>query len=354
MRRAVDALNQDERDSQFASAARKAIIYKQATGEGLPLNATEEQKLQYRQEIEGIAANIVVTRFFLGLLSPVAPGIGFGKDLPAFLKDAGNVNFKSEFNKLVNEIAATGEPDAYNIALQKWAALKPGLLAYTIGETDANKVATIKKTKQAADWVRKNRGLISKYPEGSGFFIPYTGDFNFNDYTFLKREGYTESVPVEEFLKRVTVAEDKEAYYALKESFDTRIESAGAAPLKASIRKEWESAKEDFLIDRPLLVQDLETRQSRQQIINSINDLRTMIDKGDAPSSDLTRKYKEMISIYDSANNMLELITSDTKVQRNQKEIIRQSAYSKIQEIAAGDPQAEMAVRVLFNRLLGV
>lgn len=354
VRRAVDALNQDERDSQFASAARKAIIYKQATGEGLPLNATEEQKLQYRQEIEGIAANIVVTRFFLGLLSPVAPGIGFGKDLPAFLKDAGNVNFKSEFNKLVNEIAATGEPDAYNIALQKWAALKPGLLAYTIGETDANKVATIKKTKQAADWVRKNRGLISKYPEGSGFFIPYTGDFNFNDYTFLKREGYTESVPVEEFLKRVTVAEDKEAYYALKESFDTRIESAGAAPLKASIRKEWESAKEDFLIDRPLLVQDLETRQSRQQIINSINDLRTMIDKGDAPSSDLTRKYKEMISIYDSANNMLELITSDTKVQRNQKEIIRQSAYSKIQEIAAGDPQAEMAVRVLFNRLLGV
>jgi hypothetical protein len=79
-----------------------------------------------------------------------------------------------------------------------------------------------------------------------------------------------------------------------------------------------------------------------------------MIDKGDAPSSNLTRKYKEMISIYDSANNMLELITSDTKVQRNQKEIIRQSAYSKIQEIAVGDPQAEMAVRVLFNRLLGV
>jgi hypothetical protein len=47
------------------------------------------------------------------------------------------------------------------------------------------------------------------------------------------------------------VAEDKEAYYALKESFDTRIESAGAAPLKASIRKEWESAKEDFLLIDP-------------------------------------------------------------------------------------------------------
>jgi hypothetical protein len=280
VRRAVDALNQDERDSQFASAARKAIIYMQATKQGLPLDATEEQKLAYRQQIEGIAANIVVTRFFLGMLSPVSPQIGFGKDIPAFLKDAGNVNFKSEFNKLVNEIAATGEPDAYNIALQRWTELNPGLLAYTIGETDANKVATVKKTDQAAKWVRGNRDLIQKYPEGSGFFIPYTGEFNFDDYTFLKREGYTESVPVEDFLKRVTVAEDKEAYYALKESFDTRIESAGAAPLKAAIRREWDEAKDEFLTTRPLLVQDLETRQSRQQIVNSINDLRTMISSG--------------------------------------------------------------------------
>jgi len=354
VRRAVDALNQDERDSQFASAARKAIIYMQATKQGLPLDATEEQKLAYRQQIEGIAANIVVTRFFLGMLSPVSPQIGFGKDIPAFLKDAGNVNFKSEFNKLVNEIAATGEPDAYNIALQRWTELNPGLLAYTIGETDANKVATVKKTDQAAKWVRGNRDLIQKYPEGSGFFIPYTGEFNFDDYTFLKREGYTESVPVEDFLKRVTVAEDKEAYYALKESFDTRIESAGAAPLKAAIRREWDEAKDEFLTTRPLLVQDLETRQSRQQIVNSINDLRTMISSGDAPKTDLTRKYKEMISIYDNANNMLELITSDTKVQRNQKEVIRQTAFAKIKEVAAGDPQAEMAIRVLFTRLLGV
>lgn len=354
VRRAVDALNQDERDSQFASAARKAIIYRQAIGKGLALDATEEEKLKYRQEIEGIAANIIVTRFFLGMLSPVSPQIGFGKDIPAFLKDAGNVNFKAEFNKLVNEVAATGEPDAYNVALQKWSAVNPGLLAYTIGETDANKVATIKKTKQAAGWVRDNRDLIAKYPEGSGFFIPYTGDFNFDDYTFLKREGYTESVPVEDFLKRVTVAEDKEAYYALKESFDAQIEASGSPALKAYVRSQWTEAKKEFLATRPLLVQDLETRQSLQQIKNSINDLRRMIDSGEAPKTDLARKYKEMIAIYDRANGMLELITSDTKVQRQQKELIRQAAIANIKEIAAGDPQAEMAIRVLFNRLLGV
>ena len=354
VRRAVNALNQDERDSQFASAARKAIVYMAANGESLDLNATEAEKLEYRQKIEGIAANIVVTRFFLGLLSPVAPQVGFGRDIPDYLKDAGNINFKSEFNKLVNDIVATGEPDPYNVALQKWTALNPGMLAYTIGETDANRIATVKKTDMAAKWVKGNRDLINKYPEGSGFFIPYTGEFNFDDYTFLKREGYTESVPVEEFLKRVTVADEKTAYYELKRSYDERLETTVNPAMKAAIRDEWAAAKADFLIDKPLLVQDMETRRSRQQIVNSLNDLRSMISSGDAPKNNLTTKYKQMIDVYDKAQSSLNLLTSNTKAQRLQKEMIRQNAYNKIQEIAAGDPQAEMAIRVLFNELLGV
>ena len=355
VRRAVDALNQDERDSQFASAARKAIVYMQQNKEtALSLNATEAEKLEYRQKIEGIAANIVVTRFFVGLVSPVSPQISFGKDIPDYLKDAGNVNFKAEFNKLVNEIAASGEPDVYNKALAKWTALNPGLLAYTIGETDANKVATIKKTKQSAEWVRNNRDLIAAYPEGSGFFIPFTGDFNFDDYTFLKREGYTKSVPVEDFLKRVAVAQDKEAYYALKQAYDDKLAKTGSSSLKANIRDEWAKVKENFLVDKPLLVQDMETRQSEQQIVNSLNDLRQMIKSGEAPKIDLTDKYKTMLDAYDKAQNMLEVLNANTKAQRKQREVIKQRAYTTIQNIAAGDPQAEMAVRVLFTPLLGV
>lgn len=354
VRRAVDALNQDERESQFASAARKSIVYMAANGETLPLDATEEQKLEYRQKIEGIAANIVVTRFFLGLLSPVSPQLGFGQDIPEYLKDAGNVNFKAEFNKLVNEVVLTGEPDAYNIALQKWAKLKPGVLAYTIGETDTNKIAIIKKTNAAAKWVRENRDLIAKYPEGSGFFIPYAGEFNFDDYTFLKREGYTEAVPIDDFLKKVTVAEDKRSYYELKKTFDERLDNTFSPSLKAVIRDEWSLTKEDFLSDRPLLIQELETRQSKQQIVNAVTDLRSMVDSGDAPKTELARKYKEMLDAYDKADLMLKMLTSDTKVQRQQKEAVRQNAYRKIQEIAQGDPQAEMTVRVLFSELLGV
>jgi hypothetical protein len=162
------------------------------------------------------------------------------------------------------------------------------------------------------------------------------------------------SVPIDDFLKKVTVAEDKRSYYELKKTFDERLDNTFSPSLKAAIRDEWSLTKEDFLSDKPLLIQELETRQSKQQIVNAVIDLRSMVDSGDAPKTELARKYKQMLDAYDKADLMLKMLTSDTKVQRNQKEAIRQNAYRKIQEIAQGDPQAEMTVRVLFSELLGV
>jgi hypothetical protein len=185
VKRFMAAFDQDDQDSQFASAARKSMAYYAANGQGLKPDVrdangdltiiSEQQKYDFTRMVEATAMNIVVARFFLGVFSPVAPQVGFGGDIPRYLKESGNVNFKSEFNKLVNEIAATGTDDVYNKALQQWTKINPGLLAYSVGETDANKIATVKKTKDAAAWVKDNRDIIKQYPEGSAFFIPFSG-----------------------------------------------------------------------------------------------------------------------------------------------------------------------------------
>lgn len=354
VRRAISAFNQDDQDSQFASAARKAMAYYAANGMSLPMDATEAEKYEFRQRLEATAMNVIVTRFFLGMISPVAPQVGFGEDIPRYLKDAGNVNFKSEFNKLVNELAAKGEPDVYNKALQQWTKINPGLLAYTIGETDANKVATVKKTKDAATWVKNNRDLVKAYPEGSAFFIPFTGEFGFDEYAFLKREGYIEALPVEDFLKRVQVAEDRFKYEQLKKEYDDKIEAAVLPSMKTMYREEWSTIREDYLSDKPLLVEDLEFRGSEQQTRNALEDLRKMINEDRAPSIDLTNKYRKMIEVFDNAELSLSVLTSNTRFQRAQRDRIRKGALQQIEAIAAGDPQAEAAVRVLFRRLIGV
>jgi hypothetical protein len=364
VRRALSAFNQDDVDSQFASAARKSIAYYVANGQGLKpdtLDAdgnltiiSEQQKYEFKRNIEATAMNVVITRFFLGLISPVAPQIGFGKDIPSYLKETGNVNFKAEFNKLVDEIAATGEEDVYNKALQRWTKINPGLLAYTIGETDAKRIATVKKTKEAGKWVRENRELIKDFPEGSAFFVPFAGEFGFDEYQFLKREGYIESLPIEDFLKEVVIADQAFEYRELRKQYEQKIEEQPAPSLKTYYRQEWAEVSQEYLIDKPLLVESLQTFESTQRYENAYNDLRQIILSGRAPQNSLTVKYKKMIDIYEGLNGATALLSDNTAFQRSERERLRTDAMAEIEKIAAGDAQAEAAVRVLFRRLIGV
>jgi hypothetical protein len=364
VKRFMSAFDQDDQDSQFASAARKSMAYYAANGQGLKPDVrdaegnltiiSEQQKYDFTRMVEATAMNIVVARFFLGVFSPVAPQVGFGGDIPRYLKESGNVNFKSEFNKLVNEIAATGTDDVYNKALQQWTKINPGLLAYSVGETDANKIATVKKTKDAAAWVKDNRDIIKQYPEGSAFFIPFSGEFGFDEYQFLKREGYIEALPIEDFIKRVSIAEDYAGYKELQKQYDDKIENAVSPSMRAYYRELWKKEKEQFLQNKPLLVEDLQSFEGDQKTRNALDDLRRIISEGSAPKVELTSKYKNMIEIFDNAELSLSVLTGNTRFQRNQKERIRKGAMSQIEDIAAGDPQAEAAVRVLFKRLIGV
>jgi len=354
LRRLINAVDRNEKDSQYASSARKAAAYLAANNQGINEGSTEAEKLEYRTRLEATAMNVVIVRFVLGLFSPVTPMVGFGKDVPNYLKENGNVNFKSEFNKLVNETVASGVENPYDKALSKWTQINPGLLAYTIGETDANKIATVKKTKDAGIWVRNNKDLVNKYPEGSAFFIPHTGEFNFDEYAFLKREGYIESLPIEEFLRRVTVAEQRQEYYSLKKEYDDLIENTFNQSLKTNYRKQWEQESKNFRVDKPLLNEDLQTRDAFQKVENAYADLKALVLSGDAPTGEREKRFRSMIEEYESAKGALSLLSENTKYQRTQRERIRNSTFQQIQQIAAGDPNAEAAVNVLFRRLMGV
>jgi hypothetical protein len=116
----------------------------------------------------------------------------------------------------------------------------------------------------------------------------------------------------------------------------------------------WKKEKEQFLQNKPLLVEDLQSFEGDQKTRNALDDLRRIIGEGSAPKVELTSKYKNMIEIFDNAELSLSVLTGNTRFQRNQKERIRKGAMSQIEDIAAGDPQAEAAVRVLFKRLIGV
>jgi hypothetical protein len=363
VRRFFDAfIDQDEIDSQFASASRKSAAALEATGQGLKPDIVDENgnptisegaKEQHFRRLSAMAINTITIRFFLGLISPVTPQVGTGKDVPDYLKEQGSVNFKSDFQKLVTQLVRDGAEDPYNEAIIKYDTLKPGLLAYTIPETELDKVATVRKTKQAGQWIRENKDIVRDYPEGALFFVPGVGEFDYSEFDFLAREGYIQYLPVKDFVKAVNVASSKQRYYELSRFWDEEIEKAQSG-LKSRVREVAQQEKENFKIANPLLAEELNSGRNRATLENALLDLRRLIDSGRAPSTNLTSKYKEVLDLFDEYEQLSGMLIIDNAQSRQQREAYREVTYQQMLDIAKGDPQIESIIEKVFKELIGV
>ncbi len=70
--RFLNAMDTDERNSQYASAYRKAVTYLEASGNGIPKNydadgnlipATAQELEEYRQRVRNATIGVLATRF---------------------------------------------------------------------------------------------------------------------------------------------------------------------------------------------------------------------------------------------------------------------------------------------------
>jgi hypothetical protein len=348
VQRALALFSSDDRDSQWASATRKAMMYYAANGMAPTADATPGELEEFKDMVQATARNIVVTRFAVGLLSPVSPTLDSGVDMPDYLRDFGTINYKQAFYDMVNEYQ--GDPEGYQKALRKWTKVKPGALAYTISETESNTVASVRKTLQSAKYYRDNKFMFDKYPEAAAFFLPFDGDYDLQSYTFLKREGFTEAKPVETFLKEVTVANEKEKYDQEKRYYETLAENAGSTQAAARVNARASAWREQYLNDRPLL-KELQTTfsgsEGRRQGV--IKELSQMISDASVPNTKLKQTYAELLNAFYRGMNNLGNYPSQTDRQIGYRKILRNSLALELENIARGNPEAEMAVKMLFR-----
>ena len=348
VQRVIALFSSDDKDSQWASATRKAMIYYAANGMAPTAGATPGELEEFKDMVQATARNIVVTRFAMGLLSPVSPTLDSGVDMPDYLREFGTVNFKQAFYDMVNEYA--DDPQGYEKALRKWSRLKPGALAYTISETESNTVASVKKTAESAKYYRDNKLMFDKYPEAAAFFLPFDGEYDLQSYTFLKREGFTEAKPVETFLKEVTVANEKEKYDQEKRYYEALAEDAGSTEAAARVNARASAWREQYLNDRPLL-KELQTTfsgsEGRRQGV--IKELSQMISDTSVPNTKLKQTYAELLNAFYRGMNNLGNYPSQTDRQIGYRKILRNSLALELENIARGNPEAEMAVKMLFR-----
>ena len=352
--RALAVMNKDERESQYASAFRKAVTYLEAAGVSPGADASPGETKAYQDALESTVHSILVVRFVGGFFAPASPSVSLKSDMAEWARDNGSVNFKQTWNKLINKYAEQGSPDPYGEAMGDWVKYFPKQVPFTVNESDPQVLPYFQSSNAASKWVEDNRALVKAYPQGSAFLIPNTGEFTYDAYQTLMNNGYRQKKLIGDYLKEVSVAKDEQVYYGQKAVRDEALTGAFTDRERSIINDNWQSWSKEFLAARPLL--RMEFASAAENTIKrdaAFADLREMIKQPNLTGSTINR-LRDMVREYDDYQVLVTTQYNsssdrDIRTRKSYKESLR----LRLQEIAAGDPNATSTYSVLFSRLIG-
>jgi len=352
--RLLAAMNKDERESQYASAFRKAVTYLEAAGVTPGADASPGELKEYQEALEASVQSILGVRFVAGFFAPASPSVSLKSDMAEWARDNGNVNFKQTWNKLINKYAEQGSEDPYGEAMADWVKYFPKQVPFTVNESDPQVLPYFQSSNAASKWVEDNRALVKKYPQGSAFLIPNTGEFTYDAYQTLMNNGYRQKKLIGDYLKEVSVAKDEQIYYSQKAVRDEALTGVVSDRQRVIINDNWQAWSKEFLAARPLL--RMEFASSAENTIKrdaAFADLREMIAEPNLTGPTISR-LRDMVREYDEYEVLATTQYNsnsdrDIRIRKSYKESLR----LRLQEIAAGDPSAISTYSVLFSRLIG-
>jgi len=356
--RLYETMNKDERDSQYASAWRKAVTYLEAAGYGLKSTEDEfgnvippsiQEQEEYRQRVKNTVLGILGTRFVLGFFAPASPQVQLKAEMAGWIKDNGTANFKQAWNNLLDKY-----PGDYDKAMQKWVELFPNQIPFTIPESEKKTVAVIKYAEESGEFVDKNKDLFASYPQGAAFLIPHKSGFSWDAYKTMKDMGLKYNKRVDDYLLEVQTAADLQQYYAKKNEYETKLEESFSDVERTMARKEFQEWAKVFKAGRPLVQEELaEGGKKAIERIRAINDLRDMLnDKNVTVRGPLQKQLKEMLDLYDSYKTDKDLFST---VPGGSKltSFLQDSTIVRMRELSKANENTISAYNTLFASLLG-
>jgi hypothetical protein len=355
--RAIQTFNQDERNSQFASASRKAAVYLESAGHGIPKKYDEDGQLlppsageleEYRQRLRNTTLSLLAFRFTYGFFAPASPSTQLKSDMSEWIRDNGKANWKQAWTGLRDQY-----PDL-DSAMRRWVELYPNLVPYTVGESDRKTVAYFTYAEESNKFVTENEGLFKKYPQAAAFLIPHKGGFSFDAYKTMTAMGLQDKKRVEDYLKDVQIASDRQIYYSKRDEYERNLERAFDPLSKTIARERWNTWRTNFLVGRPLLAEDLSQGGQRAiERVNALTDLETMLSNPEVSNirSDVQGALREMLSVYMTYKKQ-----SDTYgvigMDRAVVDAVKEGTIRRIKNLALFNENTQAAYDQLFGPLL--
>ena len=356
--RLLQALSSDERNSQYASAARKAATYLEASGHGVsiktdPVTGAEippsaGEIAAYQDKLQASTLTVLGMRFLGGFFAPASPQITLKSDMAQWVRDNQRTSYKQVFNNLIQQY--NGDIDK---ASQEWIRLFPNQMPYTVSESEGNTVAVVRAVDGANSWIKNNAELLKRYPQAAAFLIPQAGKFDFNAYKLLFSEGLKSNKTLSDFVRQVSSAKDIQTYYDKKSELDQQLMSTTSVDVKRQLRDQWQTWADEFKGARPLLAEQLGAGSAKGvERAKALQDLRLMISDSKVPSSGTLNLLSQMLSTYDSyivSRDMAAMPGSG--MSQEYKDMIRLNAQQTIAGLAGTDANALAAYNSLFAPL---
>jgi hypothetical protein len=358
--RLLAALNRDERNSQYASAFRKAATYLEATGHGVKprwdeatqtwIAPSEAELNDYKKKISAATTTVLLLRFVTGFFAPASPQVNLKSEMEQWVRDNKSVSFKQSFNQLISKY------NDIDKATKEWLRLFPDEMPYTVSESDDNVVSVIRAVDSTVNWIKDNNATLTKYPQGAPFLMPKVGDFNFDAYRLLFKSGIKYSKTIDNFLQDVSTARDKQFYYTQKDAFDAELATTYDDFSKQNLKQQWDDWSKQFKAVRPMLQKELsggaETAIARR---NAYQDLQNMLADESvrkvAPQTFDT--LKKMSEIYDSYVYNSDIAVGSGAAATAYKDMLKQNTKAALQQLASTNANAQDAYNVMFSGLLG-
>jgi hypothetical protein len=356
--RLLATLDKNERNSQYASAARKAAAYLEATGHGLKpkidpvtnkeIDITAGELEDYKDKLQTSTFTALTLRFILGFYVPASPQTTLKSDVATWVRQNGETNLKQTFNNLVEK---TG---SYDKAMEEWIRLFPKEMPYTVSESESTVTAIISSNNQALEWINKNKPLLDKYPEAASFFIPKVGDFDFNAYKLLINMGLKRSKLVEDYLREVNTSYDEAFYYDQQDQFDEEMANTYSDFSKRQLQGQWDTWSKQFKKARPNLQVELGRGAERAIERNqAVSDLTVMLTDPKVKLDPAIRQPIEgMLKTYNDYINARDSIFGNGTSAKNYKDLLKQRAKQELERLSKTNRNAEDAYFALFSKLI--
>lgn len=360
--RIYSAMNQDERDGQYASAIRKSMTYLESAGHGLeqkyemvdgvktPIPFSPQELEDYRVRLKNTTLGILGLRVFFGFFAPASPQVQLRSDITEWARDNGKANFKQAWYSLLNQY-----PGDYDGAMKRWVELYPDQIPFTVSESDRTTVAYFRYAEESNAFVENNQDLFNEYRQGAAFLIPHKAGYSWDAYKTMTDMGLRKNKTVMDYLREVQTAADIQTYYDRKGTFEKSLTEVGTDFERSRLRQEWTDWSTTFKAGRPLVQEEIAQGGKRAiERVAALNDLRNMLDdeRSYKAAPKTTSTLKQMLAVYDkfqdTKKSLKKISSSSYLVDLEETETL-----AKLQQLSKTNENTLSAYNVLFSKLMG-